>query len=51
MAPPARKTFFCTFGAISRLSNMMIIIIVMYDDNDDHDDETDDDGSTQNMVV
>ena len=34
VAPPARKTFFCTFGAISRLSNMM-----MYDDRDDHDDD------------
>ena len=37
VAPPARKTFFCTFGAISRLSNMMMIIMIMYDDRDDHD--------------
>ena len=54
VAPPARKTFFCTFGAISRLSNMMMMAVIMYDDRDepdDHDDETDDDDSTQNMVV
>ena len=38
VAPPARKTFFCTFGAISRLSNMMMMMMIMYDDRDDHDD-------------
>ena len=43
VAPPARKTFFCTFGAISRLSNMMMMVVIMYDDRDD---ETDDDDST-----